>query len=79
VVPGEIVVTAKGSKPVPVDLTVTFADGSTEKLHRTIAVWQNAQTVKVPVASRKLIKTVTLGSLYVPDSYPADNTWLAGQ
>ena len=77
VAPGEIVVTAKGSKPMPIDLTVTFADGSTEKLHRTIAVWQNAQAVKVPVAGRKAIQSVTLGSLYVPDSYPADNTWPA--
>ncbi|RYY09131.1 MAG: hypothetical protein EOO36_22760 [Cytophagaceae bacterium] len=73
----EITVLAKGSKPVPVDLLVTFADGSTEKLHRTIAVWQNAQTAKVTVAGRKAIKSVTLGSLYVPDSYPADNVWPA--
>ncbi|MGI4863470.1 MAG: M1 family aminopeptidase [Janthinobacterium lividum] len=73
----QIVVTAKGSKPVPVDLTVTFADGSTEKIHRTISVWQNAQTMQVPVAGRKAISKVTLGSLYVPDSYPDDNVWVA--
>jgi hypothetical protein len=73
-----IVVTAKGSKPVPVDLTVTFGDGSTEKIHRTIAVWQSGtRTVTVPVAGRKAISKVTLGGLYVPDSYPADNTWSA--
>jgi hypothetical protein len=73
-----IVVTAKGSKPVPVDLTVTFSDGSTEKIHRTIAVWQSgARTVTVPVAGRKAISKVMLGSLYVPDSYPADNEWTA--
>jgi hypothetical protein len=64
---------------VPVDLTVMFADGSTEKIHRTVAVWQNAQTVTVPVAGRKAISQVTLGSLYVPDSYPADNTWLGAK
>jgi hypothetical protein len=73
-------VTAKGSKPMPVDLTVTFADGSTEKIHRTIAVWQSgAQRVTVPVAGRKAINKVTLGSLYVPDSYPTDNAWVAPQ
>jgi hypothetical protein len=31
----------------------------------------------VPVAGRKAISKVTLGSLYVPDSYPADNVWVA--
>jgi hypothetical protein len=78
VTPGEIVVTAKGSKPMPIDLAVTFADGSTEKIHRTIAVWERGATsVKVPVAGRKAISKVALGSLYVPDSYPADNTWTA--
>jgi hypothetical protein len=74
----EVVVTAKGSKPVPLDLTVTFENGDTEKIHRTIAVWQSGATsVKVPVAGRRAISKVTLGSLYVPDSYPADNTWMA--
>ena len=73
-----VVITAKGSKPVPIDLTVTFADGSTEKIHRTIAVWQSgARRVTVPVVGSKAISKVTLGSLYVPDSYPADNAWLA--
>jgi hypothetical protein len=57
---------------------VTFGDGSTEKIHRTIAVWQSgARTVTVPVAGRKAISKVMLGSLYVPDSYPADNEWTA--
>ena len=73
-----IVVTAKGSKPVPIDLTVTFENGDTEKIHRTIAVWQSgARSVTVPVAGRRPISKVTLGSLYVPDSYPADNVWMA--
>jgi hypothetical protein len=74
----EVVVIAKGSKPVPIDLTVTFENGETEKIHRTIAVWQSGATsVKVSVAGRGAISKVALGSLYVPDSYPADNAWMA--
>jgi hypothetical protein len=70
------VVTAKGSKPVPVDLTVTFADGKTEKIHRTIAVWQAGNTsVTVPVATKQPIRKVALGSTYVPDKHKADNSW----
>ncbi|WP_240734698.1 M1 family metallopeptidase [Hymenobacter sp. UV11] len=78
--PAQITVTAKGSKPVPVDLTVTFDNGTEEKIHRTIAVWQDgAKSVTVPVRNGRTIKQVTLGSLYVPDSYPADNVWTAPQ
>ncbi|WP_241737927.1 M1 family metallopeptidase [Hymenobacter polaris] len=77
--PAQITVTAKGSKPLPVDLTVTFDNGSTEQIHRSVAVWQNASTVTVPVRSGRTIQKVTLGSLYTPDSYPADNTWTAPQ
>ncbi|UOG76648.1 M1 family metallopeptidase [Hymenobacter tibetensis] len=72
----DVVVTAKGSKPVPVDLTVTFADGKTEKIHRTIAVWQAGNTsVTVPVATKQAIRKVALGSTYVPDKHKADNSW----
>ena len=72
----DIRVQAKGSKPVPVDLTLTFADNSTQKLHRSIGVWETGATsVTVPVLSQQLLKRATLGSTLVPDSYPADNGW----
>ena len=72
----DIVVQAKGTKPVPVDLTVTFADGKTEKIHRTVAVWQAGNTsVTVPVATTKAVRKVVLGSTYVPDKHKADNMW----
>jgi len=72
----DIVVEAKGTKPVPVDLTVTYQDNSTEKLHRTIGVWeQGAKTVTVPLATTKTVKQVKLGATLVPDSYPKDNVW----
>ncbi|WP_254245018.1 M1 family metallopeptidase [Hymenobacter sp. BRD67] len=76
----EIVITAKGTKPVPIDLTITFDNGSTEAIHRTIEVWQNgARSVIIPVTNDHAISKVVLGSLYVPDSYPADNVWMATQ
>ena len=75
--PAQITVTNKGGKPVPVDLTVTFDNGAEEKIHRSIGVWQNASTVTVPVRNGRTIQKVTLGSTYAPDSYPADNGWVA--
>jgi hypothetical protein len=72
----DVVVESKGTKPVPVDLTITFADNSTQKLHRTIAVWeQGARIVTVPVATIKAVKQVKLGATLVPDSYLKDNVW----
>ncbi|WP_400191378.1 M1 family metallopeptidase [Hymenobacter sp. B81] len=72
----EVLVQAKGSKPVPVDLTITFADNTTQQIHRSIAVWESGATsVTVPVPTDKAVKQVKLGSTWVPDSYPQDNVW----
>ncbi|HEX8351155.1 MAG TPA: M1 family metallopeptidase [Hymenobacter sp.] len=72
----EVVVAAKGTKPVPVDLTVTFADNSTQKFHRTVAVWEKGEkSVSVTFPADKVAKRITLGSTYVPDSFPKDNVW----
>ncbi|MBO2007764.1 M1 family metallopeptidase [Hymenobacter negativus] len=71
----DLTVQAKGSKPIPIDLTLTFADNTTQKIHRSIAVWESATAVTIPVATKQPLKRVTLGSTLVPDSYPADNTW----
>lgn len=67
---------ARGSKPVPIDLTITFADGTTAQLYRPISVWADGATrVVVPVPGTKAIKAVKLGSLYVADTNPHDNVW----
>ena len=73
----DVVVESKGTKPVPVDLTITYADNSTAKLHCTIAVWESgARTVTVPVATTKAVKQLRLGATLVPDSYPQNNVWV---
>jgi aminopeptidase N len=74
----DVVVESKGTKPVPVDLTITFADNSIQKIHRTVAVWeQGNRAVTVPVATAKAVKQMKLGATLVPDSYPKDNVWEA--
>ncbi|WP_167856307.1 M1 family metallopeptidase [Hymenobacter metallicola] len=73
-----IIVESKGTKPMPVDLTVTYADNSTQKLHRTIAVWQDgSKTVTVPLDGKKAVKKVVLGHLYTPDNSKGNNVWEA--
>jgi hypothetical protein len=71
----DLTVQAKGSKPVPVDLTLTFADNTTQKIHRSISVWETATSVTVPVATKQSLKKIVMGSTLVPDSYPKDNVW----
>ena len=72
----QIVVESKGTKPVPVDVTINYADGSVEKLHRSIAVWEKEpKTIVLTVTNNKKIKTVNLGSTYVPDVNKSDNVY----
>ncbi|MEI6410147.1 MAG: M1 family metallopeptidase [Bacteroidota bacterium] len=69
-----ITVECKGTLPLPVDLTVTFADGSEQKIHRSAAVWEMGnKTVEVEFVSEKTIKKIELGSTYVPDIDKKDN------
>jgi Peptidase family M1 domain len=73
-----IVITNKGGKPVPIDLTIEFMDSTRTKIHQSVAIWENGnRDVTIPVSSVKAIRKVMLGSTYDPDSYPADNEWTA--
>lgn len=69
-----IVVTAVGNKPVPIDITVTFSDNSTQQIHRSAAVWEKGnKQVAVEFSSPKTVQKVSLGSTWVPDSNKKDN------
>ena len=72
----QVVVAAKGTKPVPINLTITFEDGTTQQLHRTVGVWQSGATsVSLDIPTNKTARKMVLGSTYVPDSFPGDNVW----
>ncbi len=71
-----VTIVSVGTLPVPVDLAVTFADGTTQTIHRTIAVWQQGNTaIAIPLPRGKKITKLTLGSAHVPDSNKKDNVW----
>lgn len=72
-----VTVAAKGSKPVPVDLTVHYTDGSKEAFHQTIGVWEKgAAKTRISFNTRKRIEKLVLGHPHTPDSNPADNTYI---
>jgi hypothetical protein len=67
-----------GGMAVPFDLVLTFADGSSERVHRTPAAWQaDGRKTEVPVAAGKTLKSVALDTGIFVDANPGDNTWKA--
>ena len=72
----DITIEAKGTKPVPIDLTVEYTEGSSEKIHRTVDAWKNGnKTVIITLQNAKTVKKITLGSTYAADSNKVDNVW----
>ena len=72
----QVTVTSKGSKPVPVHLTITYTDKTTAKIHWTIAAWEKGNTsVVISVPATKKIQKIELGSTWVPDVNKADNLY----
>ncbi|MDB5191700.1 MAG: peptidase [Segetibacter sp.] len=64
-----------GNKPVPVNLTIVYEDGTKTNAHRSIAVWENTNSISINIPVTKKIVTITLGSTYTADTNKADNQW----
>lgn len=72
-----VTVEAVGSKPVPVYLQVTYADGSTEQLHRNVSVWEKGnRKTTLQFTPPKQVQQLQLKGTYVPDSNPSNNTYI---
>jgi hypothetical protein len=73
-------ITKVGSKPIPVNLTVYYADGTTELVHKSIAVWAAGnKTTRVDFTAKKAVKKLVLGTTYDPDSNKKDNVWTSAK
>jgi hypothetical protein len=67
-----------GGMAVPFDLVLGYADGGSERIHRTPAAWQaDPRRTDVPVPAGKSLATVTLDTGIFPDANPGDNAWSA--
>lgn len=67
-----------GGMAIPFDLVLTFADGTSERVHRTPAAWQaDGRRTEIRVASGKALRSVSLDTGIFMDSNPADNAWAA--
>ena len=69
-----ITVENKSNKPLPVDLLITYTDGSQERTHYSIQAWQlENKTINMDVTTAKTIKDVKLGAFYTPDKNEKNN------
>jgi len=68
-----------GGFAMPFDLVINYADGSTERIHQTPAVWaadQSQTTVALPRTGKKLQSIQVDGGIYV-DADASNNKWTA--
>jgi hypothetical protein len=71
-----VVVTNKGGKPVPVDLVVYYKDNSSEKVHRSIAVWEKGSaSTTILFTPARPVKRMSLTHPHTPDSNQNDNVF----
>ena len=67
-----------GGLAMPFDLVLVYADGSTERVHRTPAAWrQDGRRTEVRVGGTKPLRTVTIDTGIYVDFNPSDNAWPA--
>jgi hypothetical protein len=73
----KITIENKGHFPVPVNLEITYADSSQEKIYRNPGIWQSGATeYQVKLNTKKAIKNIILGGdSGTPDADPSDNVY----
>jgi len=67
-----------GGYAVPFDVNLTYADGTSESVHQTPAVWQvNQRQISVFIKTGKEVKSVVLDGGIFMDADESNNKWTA--
>lgn len=73
---GLLTVTNVGGMAVPLDVRVTFQDGTTTVVHATPAIWKSgAPTATIRVPGTKLVKSLLLDTGIFVDADSTNNRW----
>ncbi|MDE3127191.1 MAG: M1 family metallopeptidase [Gemmatimonadota bacterium] len=65
-----------GGMDAPFDLVLHFADGATQRVHETAAVWEHDQAATtVTVRAARAVKAVEIDGGIWMDANPANNSW----
>jgi len=76
----DFTITRIGSKPIPIDLTLYFTDGTTQLIHQSVAVWKSgAASYSGTIKTGKHIARAILGTTYDPDIDKKNNVWVPKQ
>src|SRR5262249_22990125 len=70
-----VTIQMKGSKPVPVHLTIYYSNGSTEKLHQSIAAWEKSDTTSLTFTAAHSIQKIVLGDDHDADIDASNNLY----
>lgn len=70
----DIKIRNKGGMPVPVAVTITYDDGTTDTHYKTAEVWKDTNEYRFTVETKGKVKSIVLGNKYIPDVFQEDNT-----
>jgi hypothetical protein len=70
-----ITISNVGGAPVPVHLTIYFANGKTQTLSRKFTVWQRTNKFKIEVEGGSKVMKIKLGDPYDADINSGNNAW----
>lgn len=74
-----ITVKRYGEIPIPVSLTVIYADSSSETVYRPITVWEKGDSkIKIEVKSDREVREIQLGNAHIPDAVAENNVYRFG-
>lgn len=72
----QVTVESIGSKPVPVNLIVTYSDGSKQEIHKDVSIWEKGnKTTQLHFKTEKPVIKLELHGTHIPDSNKANNTY----
>ncbi len=67
-----------GGFAAPVNVMITYIDGSTETLHQTPSIWEkDTRQARISIATKKKISAIKLDGGIFMDANEADNVWKA--
>ena len=69
-----------GSLPVPIQISINYIDGSTEKLKQSAKIWKEGNNIfQLKHITNKTIKNIVLGTDQIPDINKNDNQRIYSQ
>ncbi len=65
-----------GGMAAPVNLLLKYADGTSETIHETPAIWKaDPKLARITIPGKKDIRSLVLDGGIFMDANPADNSW----